>query len=113
VRAFRDKALIDRDDQSCGIIDDINTEEREPGVWQLTALLVGPGVWHGRRPRWFTALLPGHQQVRIDAANVARGNQRRAVAQASRRAGSGGNRTNAAQLVGRSKSTSPAAKSIR
>jgi hypothetical protein len=71
VRAFRDMALVDRDDTSCGIVDDVQVEEVEPGVWQLKALLVGPGAWARRRPRWLTALLPGNRMVSIDPAEVA------------------------------------------
>ena len=71
VRAFRDMALVDRDDTSCGIVDEVEVEEAEPGVWELKALLVGPGAWSRRRPRWLTGLLPGKRLVRIDAADVA------------------------------------------
>ena len=71
VRAFRDMALLDRDDTSCGIVDEVEVEETEPGIWQLKALLVGPGAWERRRPRWLTGLLPGKRMVRIDAADVA------------------------------------------
>jgi hypothetical protein len=69
-RAYRDLALVDREDKSCGIVDDIEAERRD-GVWQLTALLVGSGAWQRRRPRWLTSLLPGRKVVRIDAADVA------------------------------------------
>lgn len=71
LRAFRDKALVDREGKNCGMVDDIETEELETDLWQLTALLVGPGAWRRRRPRWFTALLPGDTQIRIAAADVA------------------------------------------
>jgi hypothetical protein len=71
VRDYRDKALYDRDDHNCGIVDDIEAEEREPGVWQMTALLVGPGAWSGRRPHWMTRLLPGRRCVRVVAGDVA------------------------------------------
>ena len=71
LRAFRDLALVDRQDHLCGVVDDIEAEEREPGIWHLTALLIGPGAWARRRPRWLTALFPGRRVVRIDAGDVA------------------------------------------
>ena len=70
LRAYRDLALVDRDDILCGVVDDIETREHD-GMWELTALLVGTGVWRQRRPRWLTRLLPGRKIVRIDAADVA------------------------------------------
>jgi hypothetical protein len=71
VRAYRDLVIVDREDKHCGIVDDIELEQADDGIWQMTALLTGPGVWSRRRPRWLTALLPGRRQVRIEAADVA------------------------------------------
>jgi hypothetical protein len=71
LRAYRDLELLDRDDQLCGIVDDVELARREPDLWEMRALLVGPGVWRRRAPRWLTALLPGRRCVRIDAADVA------------------------------------------
>jgi len=44
IKAYRDLVLLDRDDQICGIVDDIEAAAREPGIWQMTALLVGPAA---------------------------------------------------------------------
>jgi hypothetical protein len=71
LRAYRDLALLDRDDEHCGIVDDIEIAESEPGIWEMTALLVGPGAWARRRPRWLGSLLPGHKLVRVKATDVA------------------------------------------
>jgi hypothetical protein len=71
LQAYRDLVLLDRDDQPCGIVDDIEIAETEPGICQMTALLVGPGAWARRRPRWLTGLLPGHRLIRVEAADVA------------------------------------------
>ena len=71
VKAYRDLALFDRHDEQCGIVDDVECAEREPGVWEMTALIVGPGAWKRRRPRWLTHMLPGRRLTRIDAADVA------------------------------------------
>ena len=71
LKAFRDLELLDRDDQRCGIVDDIEVAESEPGIWEMTALLVGPGAWRRRSPRWLTAFLPGRRVVRVVAADVA------------------------------------------
>ena len=71
IRAYRDLAVLDRDDEHCGMVDDVEIEQRERDIWELTALLVGPGAWARRRPSWLTALLGGRRVVRIDAADVA------------------------------------------
>jgi hypothetical protein len=71
VRAYRDLALLDREDRHCGVVDDIEMARGDGGVWEMTALLVGSGAWRGRWPHWFTTLLPGRKLVRIDAADVA------------------------------------------
>ena len=71
IRAYRDLELLDREDEICGIVDDIEMEQREPGIWEMTALLVGAGARRRRTPRWLTSLLPGHTIVRIEAADVA------------------------------------------
>ena len=71
IRAYRDLAIVDRDDLNCGIVDDIEFEERHPGVWEMTALLIGPGAWRRRAPRGLTAFLPGRRVVRVEAADVA------------------------------------------
>lgn len=71
VRAYRDLELLDRDDRHCGIVDEIEIAEREPGICEMTALLVGPGARSRRRPVWLTRWLPGRKLVRIDAADVA------------------------------------------
>ena len=71
IRAYRDLALFDRDDRHCGVVDDIEMAEGDAGEWEMTALLVGPGAWRRRSPRWFTALLPGRKVVRVEAADVA------------------------------------------
>jgi hypothetical protein len=71
LRAFRDMALVDREDENCGIVDDIEYREEQPGIWSVTALLVGPGAWQRRRPRWLTGILPGRRCVRVDAADIA------------------------------------------
>ena len=70
VRAYRDLLLVDREDKPCGMVDDVEMAQRE-GVWEMTALLVGPGAWDHRRPHWLGRLLPGRKLVRIEAADVA------------------------------------------
>ena len=71
IHAYRDLAIVDRDHLNCGIVDDVEMAETEPGIWEMTALLVGPGAWSRRAPRALTALLPGRRIVRVDAADVA------------------------------------------
>ena len=70
LRAYRDLVVVDREDKHCGMVDDVELEQRD-GIWELAALLVGPGVWSRRRPRWLTALLPGRKVVRVAAADIA------------------------------------------
>jgi hypothetical protein len=69
IRAVRDLALIDRHGQACGIVDDIEVAQIQPGIWELRALLVG--AYRQRRPHWLTRLLPRKRVVRIAAADVA------------------------------------------
>ena len=45
LRAYRDLVIVDREDRHCGMVDDVELEQVESGVWQMTALLTGPGAW--------------------------------------------------------------------
>jgi sporulation protein YlmC with PRC-barrel domain len=73
MRDLLDHELLDSNDESCGMVDDveIDFEAKHPAV---TALLVGPGAWQARLPallRVATRVIVGHERVRVPFAEVA------------------------------------------
>lgn len=50
-----DLPIIDRDYRYCGAVDDIEWETVE-GTERVRGLLVGPGAYRGRLPRWAYAV---------------------------------------------------------
>jgi len=51
VSGLLDLPILDKDYRYCGIVDDIEFEEAN-GTLRVKALLVGPGAYRGRLPRW-------------------------------------------------------------
>ena len=51
VSGLLDLPILDKDGRYCGVVDDIELEDVE-GVLRVKALLVGPGAYRGRLPRW-------------------------------------------------------------
>ena len=50
--ALYDLPLIDRDGSYCGIVDDVRLAGVPGKPLRIEALLVGPGAYAGRLPRW-------------------------------------------------------------
>jgi sporulation protein YlmC with PRC-barrel domain len=68
-----DRQLVDAHGRRCGRVDDIELEERAGGALEVTALLVGPGVWPGRMPNVVgraLARLAGRGVTRIPWSHV-------------------------------------------
>ncbi len=64
----RDLQLVDCEGRRCGIADDIALEGGPGGALRVSAILVGPGAYQGRLPRWVYALvrrIAGSQCVRV------------------------------------------------
>lgn len=57
VGEVRDLQIVDRDDQNCGICDDLEFEGGPGGRLVIKALLVGPGALAPRLPRGLAAIL--------------------------------------------------------
>ena len=57
VSELLDLPIIDKDERSCGIVDDVELEGAAGKEMRLKALLVGPGAYEGRLPRWMFFLL--------------------------------------------------------
>jgi sporulation protein YlmC with PRC-barrel domain len=71
---LRDLQIEDKDGAFCGIVDDIELKGRPGGKLVVAALLVGPGAYRGRLPRWAAWLatrLAGNAIVRVPWAEVA------------------------------------------
>ena len=51
-----DLPLLDREGKYCGIVDDVELSAAATGL-ELKALLVGPGAYRGRMPRWAMAIV--------------------------------------------------------
>jgi hypothetical protein len=47
-----DLPLIDKDDRWCGIVDDVELDGGAGKETRVSALLVGPGAYQGRLPKW-------------------------------------------------------------
>jgi len=48
----RDLQIVDRDGRNCGVCDDIELDGKPGGPLRIKSLLVGPGAYEGRIPKW-------------------------------------------------------------
>jgi sporulation protein YlmC with PRC-barrel domain len=74
VGGVRDLQIIDADGARCGIADDIEFEGKAGEALKIKAILVGPGAWRGRLPRWVMILVTavaGDGVVRVPWDKVA------------------------------------------
>ena len=68
VSQLLDLPIIDKDERWCGIVDDVELEGSARKEMRLKALLVGPGAYEGRMPRWMfwiTRKMAGDRLTRI------------------------------------------------
>jgi sporulation protein YlmC with PRC-barrel domain len=57
VAQLRDIQIVDCEGTNCGVVDDIEFEGKPGATLRIKALLVGPGAYTGRLPRWTLALV--------------------------------------------------------
>ena len=57
VSQLLDLPLVDSDERWCGVIDDVEFEGAPGKELRVKALLVGPGAYKGRMPRWLFRLV--------------------------------------------------------
>ena len=73
VSQLLDLPIIDEDERWCGIVDDIELQGSEGKPMHVKALLVGPGAYEGRMPRWLywiTGKIAGTRMVRVPANEI-------------------------------------------
>ena len=71
---LRDVQIVDRDDHDCGIVDDVELEGGPGQGLRVAAILVGPGAYRTRLPRWamqLVTLIAGDRIVRVPWGEVA------------------------------------------
>lgn len=71
----RDLQIVDVDGEACGIVDDLAFEGKPGEKARLAAILVGPGTYRGRLPRWLAWLagrIAGTKVVRVPWEEVER-----------------------------------------
>lgn len=74
VSQLLDLPIVDKDERSCGVVDDIELSGSPGKEMRVTALLVGPGAYAGRMPAWMYWLvrkIAGDRIVRVPADQVA------------------------------------------
>jgi sporulation protein YlmC with PRC-barrel domain len=75
VADIRDLEIVDCDGEICGIVDDIELDGQAGGPLALTALLVGPGAYRDRLPKFVLPLvhfIAGNRMTRIPWSEVRR-----------------------------------------
>lgn len=73
VSQLLDLPIIDKDERWCGIVDDVEFTGTAGKPMQVKALLVGPGAYKGRMPRWLYRLvrmIAGDRMTRVPAAEI-------------------------------------------
>lgn len=74
VSQLLDLPIIDCDERSCGIVDDVEFSGAAGKEARISALLVGPGAYRGRLPKWLFWLvrrIAGDRMARVPANQVA------------------------------------------
>lgn len=73
VSQLLDLPIIDKDERWCGIVDDVEFTGGAGKQTRVKALLVGPGAYQGRMPRWAFWLVrrtAGDRLVRVPASEI-------------------------------------------
>jgi len=73
VSQLLDLPIVDEDERSCGIVDDVELSGGAGKETRIEALLVGPGAYEGRMPAWMYWLvrqIAGDRMVRVPADQV-------------------------------------------
>ena len=74
VSQLLDLPIVDKDNRSCGIVDDVEFEGGVGKTLRLKNLLVGPGAYSGRMPAWsmwIVRTVAGDRITRVPAAEIA------------------------------------------
>jgi sporulation protein YlmC with PRC-barrel domain len=75
VAELLDLPIMDKDGRYCGIVDDVELKGSAGKEMRLDSLLVGPGAYRGRMPRWAFALvrmIAGDRITRVPVNQVAK-----------------------------------------
>jgi len=75
VAELLDLPIMDKDGRYCGIVDDVELKGSAGKETRLDSLLVGPGAYRGRMPRWAFALariIAGDRITRVPVNQVAK-----------------------------------------
>lgn len=73
VSELLDLPLVDQEGTFCGVVDDVEFEGGPGKPLKLKALLVGPGAYSGRLPRWamwIVGKIAGDRLTRVPMAKV-------------------------------------------
>jgi sporulation protein YlmC with PRC-barrel domain len=73
VSQLLDLPIVDKDERSCGIVDDIEFSGGPGEDTRIEALLVGPGAYAGRMPRWMYWIvrkIAGDRMARVPAGQI-------------------------------------------
>jgi sporulation protein YlmC with PRC-barrel domain len=74
VSQLLDLPILDKDERWCGIVDDVELEGGAGKQTRVAALLVGPGAYSGRMPKFayrIVRAIAGHRIVRVPSAEIA------------------------------------------
>lgn len=74
VSQLLDLPIIDKDERSCGIVDDVELVGDAGKEMRVEALLVGPGAYEGRMPGWvywLTRRIAGDRMARVPIDQIA------------------------------------------
>ena len=74
VSQLLDLPIIDKDERSCGIVDDVELSGDAGKEARVEAILVGPGAYQARMPVWMYWLvrkIAGERMARIPADQIA------------------------------------------
>jgi hypothetical protein len=74
VSQLLDLPLVDKDERWCGIVDDVELSGGPGKDARLEALMVGPGAYEGRMPRWMFWIvkrIAGDRVARVPVGEIA------------------------------------------
>jgi sporulation protein YlmC with PRC-barrel domain len=73
VSQLLDLQIIDKDERSCGVVDDVELSGEPRKPLRVAALLVGPGAYERRMPAWLYWLVTkvaGDRMARVPANEI-------------------------------------------